>query len=88
MKGKIMSSKSAMTKQKVRIPVVVTKSGAIQTGCFWRNGEGKTGSDHDYCYDGLNDADYKSGCTVVHVEAEIDLEAVFKDHDVQGEITR
>jgi len=74
-----------MAKQKLRIPVVVTKSGAIQTGCFWRNGEGKTGSDHDYCYDGFNEADYKSGCTVVHVEAEIDIDAVFKEHEVKGE---
>lgn len=75
-----------MSKQKVRIPVVVTKSGAIYTGCFWRTGEGKTGSDHNYCYDGLGEVDYESGCAVVHVNAEIDIEEVFKDREVPGEV--
>jgi hypothetical protein len=69
---------------KIRIPVVVTKSGAIQTGSFCRNGDGTTDTDHSYCYDGFNERDYESGCVVVHVEAEIDIEALFIKHTLQG----
>jgi hypothetical protein len=69
---------------KIKIPVVVTKSGAIQTGSFWRHGDGKTGMDHSYCWDGFQEADYATGGTVVHVEAEIDIESLFINHTVQG----
>jgi hypothetical protein len=69
---------------KIKIPVVVTKSGAIQTGSFWKHGDGTTGTDHSYCYDGFNELDYESGCVVVHVEAEINIEALFTKHTVQG----
>lgn len=75
-----------MGKQKLRIPVVVTKSGAIQTGVFWRHGDGKTGSDHDFCYDGFSESDYRSGCTIVHVEAEVDIDAVFKHYEITGDV--
>ena len=64
----------------------MTKSGAIQTGSFWRHGDGITGNDHSYCYDGFREKDYESGCTVIHIEAEIDIDAIFKDHTVPSTV--
>lgn len=74
-----------MPKVTVSIPVVVTKSGALMTGTFWSNDQG-TGEDTEFCYDGLPQKDYESGTTVVHIEAEFDIEQLFKSHTVQGKV--
>lgn len=75
-----------MSEHKIRIPIVVTKSGAIQTGSVWRHSSGKEGSAHDYCYDGFDEDDYLTGTAVVHVTAELDIEAIFRDREIEGEV--
>jgi hypothetical protein len=77
-----------MAKHKIQIPVVVTKNGAIQTGSFWRHNDGKGGSQYDFVIDGFNNQDYETGYQVVTVEAEIDVDALFKDHTVAGSVSR
>lgn len=71
---------------KIRIPVVVSRTGDVSTGSAWVNG-GKHGSEHDFAYDGFSDEAYKSGTAVVHVDAEIDVGKVFKHHVIQGEVS-
>lgn len=67
---------------------MVTRTGAIQSGDFHCKAEGsdpKSGT--DFCYDSLDDADYESGRIELNVEVEVDVDALFKAHDVQGVIT-
>lgn len=72
---------------KVKIPVVVTKSGAIRTGSYGIDGGGvNESSDHYFCYECLEDVDYDTGCRLIHVEAEIDIASLFRDAVLTGEV--
>ena len=73
---------------KIRIPVIVTKNGAANAGCFSRTSDGKCEGDHQFAYDCIDQKDYETGTAVVHVDAEIDLDEVFKHFEVTGTPTR
>ena len=81
-------------KRKVSIPVIVTKNGAINTGSCWcvgqkgaLQGPGELHTQTDYCYDSLDEEDWKSGTAVVRVTAELDFGEIFKSHDADGNVS-
>ena len=80
------ASGNKMAKLKVEIPVVVTKNGAVQVGSSWRNSDGSGGKEHELALDSLANVDYDSGYRVVTVMAEIDLDALFANHTIEGSV--
>jgi hypothetical protein len=85
--GSMDLTKSKIQRQKISIPVVVTRTGAIYTGGWWCKGGGKEpGSGYDWAFDGLDDEDYRSGYAIVHIDAVIDVDLVFQKHVTEGQI--
>lgn len=74
-------------KRNIKIPVVVAANGEIQTGSFGIAADGACYSQHDYSIDGLSDDGYKSGHCVVFVEAEIDVDSLFRERTIQGSVS-
>jgi phosphoribosylaminoimidazole-succinocarboxamide synthase len=73
-------------KLKIEIPVVVTRSGAVSVGSFWRHSDGSGGKMHGIAIDSLAETDYETGYQIVTVKAEIDVDALFVNHTIEGSV--
>ena len=72
---------------KVRIPVLVSRTGEVQTGWFAQSADGKSSFDHDGAVDSFSEEAYKSGYVVVYVNAEIDEDGLFRSLEEQGVVS-
>jgi len=72
---------------KVRIPVLVSRTGEVQTGWFAQSADGKSSFDHDGAVDSFSEEAYKSGYVVVYVNAEIDEDGLFRNLEEQGVVS-
>lgn len=70
---------------KITIPILVSKSGAIQTGWFCCKAGGEQPQyELDKAYEYMLESDSNTGTQVVNIEAEIDIKALFENHTIRG----